>query len=313
MPNPALIVHGGAWDIPDAEVADHREALSAALAAGRDRLRAGAAALDAVVAVIEVLEDHPALDAGVGAVLNRTGGIQLDAGVMDGATRDFGALLCTRRVRHPIAAAAHLLRRGHRQCSVLAGADADAWAAGEGLDTVEPETFILPRERLRFETLREREQRFHTSEAFRGPRGPRAPQGTVGCVALDRGGRLAAGTSTGGAPYTLPGRVGDSPLPGCGYYASPRAGASATGWGEAIARVLMCGDAIARIEAGAAPQAAAEAAVARLASLVHDPEGHGATGGIILLDGDGRCGMAFNTPRMARGTWCEGEEIGVWC
>ena len=146
MPNPALIVHGGAWDIPDAEVSDHREALAAALATGRERLRAGDPALDVVVAVIASLEDHPALDAGIGAVLNRAGGIQLDAGIMDGASRDFGAVVCARRIRHPIAAAAHLVRRGHRQCSLLAGADADAWAAAEGLETVDPETFILRNE-----------------------------------------------------------------------------------------------------------------------------------------------------------------------
>lgn len=307
---PALIIHGGAWAIPDGEVDAHLDAMRAALNKGASVLSNGCNARDAVVEVITVLEDHPALDAGVGAVLNRAGTVQLDAGMMDGTTRDFGAVAGVQRIKHPIAAARRIIERSNRQYSLLVGPNADAWAASNDLDMVDPEYFIVPRERERFAQLQEQAKRFHTSVAFRGNK---RPQGTVGCVALDKQGHVAAGTSTGGAPFTVPGRVGDSPLPGCGYYASPVAGASSTGWGEAISRVLMCGWAVDCMEQGASPQEAAERTVQRLADLVKDPEDCGATGGVILLDAKGRLGFAYNSPRMARGTWTPEKGPTVGC
>ena len=304
----ALAVHGVAWAIPDAEVADHLDAMRRAVDLGRARLEQGAPALEVVACVVCLLEDHPALDAGVGAVLNQAGGIQLDAGIMDGSRGDFGAVAAVQRVRHPILAARAVLEHGGRQASLLVGPGADDWARGHGLEMVEPDFFVVPREVARFEKLRE-QARFHTSSAFRGDK----PRGTVGCVALDRDGRIAAGTSTGGAPFTVPGRVGDSPLPGCGWWASAHGGASATGWGEAIARVLMCSFAVDRMEAGLAPEAAAAAAVGRLADRVQDPDGLPATGGVILVDRQGRVGHAFNTPRMARAWWTPSEGMQVAC
>jgi beta-aspartyl-peptidase (threonine type) len=295
---PSLVIHGGAWAIPDAEVADHLEAMRQALSAGRHLLAEGQRALDVVAAVVRVLEDHPALDAGVGAVLNQAGTVQLDAGIMDGAGGEFGAVACVQRVRHPIDAARELLESGGGQVSLLVGPGADAWAQQRGLEVVEPSFFVVPREQARFERLRE-QARYHTSQVFRHA----DPRGTVGCVALDSRGNIAAGTSTGGTPYTVPGRVGDSPLPGCGYWASAAAGASATGWGEAIARVLMCSDAVQRVASGASAQAAAEGAVARLAERVKDPKGQPAGGGVIVVDRAGGIGLAFNAPRMARATW----------
>lgn len=334
---PALVIHGGAWAIPDAEVDAHRDAMERALALGRARLDAGASALDVVVAVVSWLEDNPALDAGLGAVLNHDGEVELDAGIMDGATLDFGAVAAAQRIRHPIVAARTLLERGQRQASLLAGRGADRWAEAQGLEVVDPSFFVVERERARFEALRERE-RWHTSVAFRGERAPgdgtgasprdgvgaspgdgaggspgddAMPRDTVGCVARDATGRIVAGTSTGGAPYTVPGRVGDSPLPGCGYYATPHAGASATGWGEAIARVLMCSVATLAVESGAVAHAAAEAAVARLGTI-RDPDGHAATGGIIVLAREGAPGLAYSSPRMARAWWSTaGEGVAV--
>jgi beta-aspartyl-peptidase (threonine type) len=266
---------------------------------GRNKLESGASALDVVAAVVRLLEDHPALDAGFGAVLNQAGEVQLDAGIIDGARGDFGAVASVQRIRHPIEAAREVLEHGGGQVSLVVGPGADEWAQRRGLEMVEPSFFVVPRELARFEKLAE-EARYHTSVAFRGGERPR---GTVGCAARDRDGRLAAGTSTGGAPYTAPGRVGDSPLPGCGYWASEVAAASATGWGEAISRVLMCSFAVERVEGGQGAQAAAEQAIARLAQRVKDPQGHAATGGIILVDRAGKVAFAFNTPRMARATW----------
>lgn len=304
----ALAVHGGAWAIPDAEVADHLDAMRRASALGKKLLEDGAPALEVVCSVVSQLEDHPALDAGYGAVLNQAGEIQLDAGIMEGSHGDFGAVAGVKRIRHPIRAAREVLEHGGRQASLLVGPGAEAWAQQRGLEMVEPCFFVVPRETARFERLR-RESKFHTSFAFRGDK----PKGTVGCVALDEDGRIAAGTSTGGAPYTIPGRVGDSPLPGCGYWASGEGGASATGWGEAIARVLLCSYAVERLEAGLEPEGAAKAAVARLAERVKDPEGHPATGGVILVDRQGRVAHAFNTPRMARASWTPAQGVHVDC
>ncbi|MBI5544371.1 MAG: isoaspartyl peptidase/L-asparaginase [Deltaproteobacteria bacterium] len=306
---PALAIHGGAWAIPDAEVAEHLDAMRQAVELGRDRLERAAGALDVVAAVIRLLEDHPALDAGLGAVLNQAGQVQLDAGIMDGESGGFGAVAGVTRTRHPIDAARAVLELGGGQASLLVGPGADRWAQEHGLEMVEPGYFVVPREVARFQSLQEQAGRFHTSFAFRGDK----PRGTVGCVALDRAGRIATGTSTGGAPFTVPGRVGDSPLPGCGYWASSAAGASATGWGEAISRVLMCAHAVGRAEEGLHAQEAAEKAVSRLASKVRDPEGRPATGGVIVVDQRGRVGHCFNTPRMARASWTPAAGVLLAC
>ncbi len=310
MRAPALLVHGGAWDIPHDETAAHVEGLTDALARGRSLLDAGASALETVAETVAVLEAHPAFDAGRGAVLDRSGQAQLDAGLMCGATLRWGAVAHVRRVGHPVRVARRLLE-DDGQARLLVGAGAEAFAEEAGFDLVENETLIVARERTRFDRLRAAE-RFHTSRAFSGETGevPKAPRGTVGCVALDDEGRLAAATSTGGAPYVRPGRVGDSPLVGCGYYADAEAAASATGWGEAIAAVLLCGRAVDAVAAGASPDAAAVAGLERMRQRVQGPGERGAagpaTGGLIVLDRHGRGGWAFTTPRMARGGWRSG-------
>ncbi|MCS7081459.1 MAG: isoaspartyl peptidase/L-asparaginase [Bacteroidetes bacterium] len=295
----ALILHGGAWDIPDAEVPDHLTGMAQALEVGRRALLEGRSALEVVVAVIRVLEEHPAFDAGVGAVLNRAGQIQLDAGLMDGHTLEFGAVACVQRIRYPIEAAYHILRHGRGQYSLLVGPYAEAYAEAHGLEMVLPEFFLTERERERFLRL-EAEVHYHSSRAFRGGG---LPMGTVGCVALDQAGRIAAGTSTGGAPYVIPGRVGDSPLPGCGYYATSHGGASATGWGEAIARLLLSAEAVRALEEGLPAQDAAERALRRLVERVRDPDGYPAAAGLIVLDAQGRFGVAHSAPRMAYARW----------
>lgn len=301
-----LLVHGGAWAIPQDESEAHRDGMRQALAQGRAMLLEGAAALDVVAEVVTVLEEHGAFDAGRGAVLTHAGTVELDAGVMDGGTLDFGAVACVSRVAQPARLARRLLERGAGQVRLLVGEGAERFAEAEGISLVDNSALICARERRRFEALRRQAKPYHTSHPFL-PAAHDAPKGTVGCVARDRQGRLAAATSTGGTPFCPPGRVGDSPLPGAGYYANEHAAASATGWGEAIAAVLLAGRAIDRVAAGASPEEAAAEQLRLMQQRIHNRDGDGATGGLILLDRQGRGAWAFTTPRMARGGWRDGE------
>jgi L-asparaginase / beta-aspartyl-peptidase len=300
----ALIVHGGAWDIPDDEVAEHQAGCRQALDVGWDMLQVGGTALDAVEAAVRALEDAPIFDAGVGSVLNRDGDVELDAAVMDGATLRSGAVAAVRRVRNPITLARRVLES---HVILLVAQGAERFAECVGLPLCGPSELIVERERRRWAELLAQED-FRTQDAFgakkdAGGRGevisplPPAltnPSDTVGAVALDRHGHLAAGTSTGGTANKLPGRVGDSPLIGCGLYADDQtAGCSSTGWGESIIKVLLAKTATDLIGAGHDPMAAARLAIDTLARRV------AGYGGCILLDGQGRPGFAFNTPRMA--------------
>lgn len=298
-----MLVHGGAWNIPLTETDDHLAGLREALARGRSMLLDGASARDVVVETVAVMEAHGAFDAGVGAVLTREGTVELDAGVMDGASLEFGAVAGVRRLMHPVRAARAVLEEGRGEVRLMVGEAAEQFAAATGCTLVAPETLICARERRRFEKLH-REQAYHTSRPFL----PDAPKGTVGCVVRDRHGRLAAATSTGGTPFRPSGRVGDSPLPGAGFYASEEAAASATGWGEAIAAVLLCGRAVDDVARQAAPEDVARKRLHAMYERIRNVRGEGATGGLILLGRDGTGAWAFTTPRMARGGWREGEE-----
>ena len=283
---PTIIVHGGAWDIPDALVEGHLAGVRAAAAAGGAVLRAGGSALDAVEAAVRLMEDDPVFDAGRGAFLTRDGTVELDAGVMLGTTRQVGAVAAVRRVAHPITLARRVLESGRFAFLVAEGAT--RFAAEAGLELVDEADLIVGRERERWDALR-RDPTFDPQAAFGSP-----PGDTVGAVALDRHGHLAAATSTGGVPFKPPGRVGDSPLPGCGYYATPAGGASSTGYGEAIIRAGLARTAVERLAPpwNLAPQEAATIALTTLTALT-------ATGGLILLDAQGRPAWAFTTPRMA--------------
>lgn len=279
---PSLIVHGGAWNIADAEVAPCQAGCRRALEAGWEILRCGGAALDAMEAAIIVLEDDPTFDAGLGSHLNRDGRVQLDAIVMEGATLRAGAVAAVERVRNPI----RLARRVMESCEhmLLVGAGAEQFADEQGLPLCDPEELIIERERARW--------RAHQQQG----RCPYCSAGTVGAVALDAAGNLISGTSTGGTCCKLPGRVGDSPLIGCGCYADSEAGGvSCTGHGEAIMKVVMAHTACELLRAGGTAPGAAQRAVQILA------ERGGGTGGLILLDRSGNPGFAFNTTRMAYG------------
>ncbi len=292
---PSLIVHGGAWAIPEEFVEDCRAGCRHALEAGWKILERGGSALDAVEAAIVVLEDDPVFDAGTGSHLNREGRVELDAIVMDGKSLKAGAVAVVGRVRNPI----RLARKVLESCEhmMLVGAGAEQFAVEQGLPLCDPEELVIERERAAWRRCREGA---HSWEHHLGHEG-----GTVGAVALDREGNLVAGTSTGGTCCKRPGRVGDSPLVGCGCYADVQAGGvSCTGWGEAIMKIVMAKTAVDYLrhstaadpaQQATAPHAAAGACVRLLA------ERTGGRGGLILLDRDGRPGFAFNTPRMAFG------------
>lgn len=301
---PVVLVHGGAWDIPRDETEAHLDGLHRALRVGRRALERGQASLDVAVEVVAALEDHPALDAGRGAVLDRDGQPQLDAGVMDGDGLRWGAVANVRRLKNPIRTARALVE-ADGQARLLVGEGAERFAAELGHASVAPSSLVVEREVERHRRLADHAA-FHTSAAFAGAMD--VPRGTVGCVVRDAEGRLAAATSTGGAPYTRAGRVGDSPVPGAGFFADAHGAASSTGWGEAILTTQLAARAVGAVERGEAPERAAEAAVRDLADRVRWAEASPATGGVILLGANGAAGWAYSTPRMARGWWRPGGE-----
>jgi beta-aspartyl-peptidase (threonine type) len=283
---PSLIVHGGAWPIPDDAVETCRAGCRRALEAGWEVLSSGGAAIDAVEAAIVVLEDDPVFDAGTGSHLNRDGYIELDAIIMEGARLDAGAIAAVRRVRNPIRLARRVLENSPHV--MLVGSGAEQYAEESGIPLIDPAPLVVDRERQLWRATRPQTP------------APQVARGTVGAIARDARGSLVAGTSTGGTAGKHPGRVGDSPLIGCGCYADELYGAaSSTGDGEAIMRVVMAKAAVDKMRDGVTAQAAASACLATLRD-----RGRG-TGGIILLDREGNPGAAFTTPRMAYG-WITG-------
>ena len=294
---PVVLAHGGAWNIPESEWPAHRDGLRGALESAAMVLGRGGSATDAATEAVAMMEGHGAFDAGRGAVLNRDGVVELDAGIMDGSRRLFGSIAGVRSFLHPIRIANRILDRGERQFCMLAGAGGEAFALAEGFEPVDPRSLICDRERLRYETLLS-QAGYHTSHPFLSDEHPR---GTVGCVVLDAAGRLAAATSTGGTPFRPAGRVGDSPLPGCGYYANDRGAASATGWGEAIAAMVLCKSAVDRLDLGYSAVDAATSVLSDLVDVITNRDGEGATGGLIVLDRFGNGAWAYSTPVMARG------------
>lgn len=284
--NFSLIVHGGAWSIPDAAVADCRAGITRALERGREVLAKGGLALDAVEAAVIVLEDDVTFDAGIGSHLNRDGRVQLDAIIMDAATLKAGAVAAVERIKNPIRLARKLLESSEHM--MLACAGAELFAQENGIALCDPTEMIIERERAAWLRCREGN---HESEFHFGHK-----HGTVGAVARDSRGGIAAATSTGGTCCKFPGRVGDSPLIGCGCYADAEAGGvSCTGHGEAIMRIVMAKTAADLLRNGSASSVAADECVRLLARRTQS------TGGLILLDREGHPGASFNTPRMAYG------------
>lgn len=305
---PSLIIHGGAWNIPDQAVEQCRAGIRRALEAGWKILSSGGTATDAVESSIVILEDDPTFDAGFGAHLNTEGRVQLDAIIMDGATLKAGSVAAVERVRNPIRLARQVLEHSEHMMIVAAGAE--KFAVEHGIALCAPEDLIHERERVAWARCLEDS---HAAEHHVGHE-----SGTVGAVALDKHGDLVAGTSTGGTCCKLPGRVGDSPLIGCGCYADSEAGGvSCTGHGEGIMKIVMAKMATDLLQSqqalaphrensdpahssglarpGGLAQAVADACVRKLAHRAHT------TGGLILLNREGHPAAAFNTPRMAYG------------
>ncbi|MGA2004479.1 MAG: isoaspartyl peptidase/L-asparaginase [Terriglobales bacterium] len=285
--NPILVVHGGAWAIPDDMVDAHLNGVRNAAAAGWRALERGGSALDAVEEAVVVLEDDETFDAGRGSFLNRDGKVQLDAFIMDGATLRGGGVGCVERLRNPVRTARKILSDSEHVYFVAEGAE--RFAADHGIELCRNEDLIIPRE---VERLREYQAQgaSHASHLF----APEISHDTVGAVALDREGNIAASTSTGGTLNKDPGRLGDSSLIGCGCYAdNASAAASTTGWGEPIMKLVLAKWATDRVASGNLPEWIAQEAMTYLKDRLN---GHG---GIILLDAQGRFGIAHNTPRMA--------------
>jgi beta-aspartyl-peptidase (threonine type) len=299
---PTLLVHGGAWAIPAEMAEDHERGVAHALAAGYAILEAGGSATDAVEAAVTVLEDDPTFDAGRGSFLTAEGRVQLDALLMDGATLRAGGVACVERLRNPIQAARLVLDKSPHVYFV--GAGAEAFAAQHGMPLIDNAELVLDRERARLKDAQERLAAGLADITFSGPLAAddKSPEtamlshDTVGAVALDCYGNLAAGTSTGGTLNKAPGRVGDSSLIGCGCYAdNDSAAVSLTGWGEPIMKLVLGKWATDRVAQGVTPELAAQQAIAYLFTRL------GGHGGIILLGPDGQFGLAHNTPGMAWG------------
>ncbi len=313
--SPVLLVHGGAWAIPPEMAADHQAGVARALEAGYAILKSGGTATDAVEVAVTVLEDDPTFDAGRGSFLTAAGTVQLDALLMDGQTLRAGGVACVERLRNPIQAARLVLDKSPHIYFV--GAGAEAFAAAHGMNLIDNGELVLDRERVRLAAAQARlaagkaditfsgslaqddksEETAVSSTPYAGaPPDHQASHDTVGAVALDAHGNLSAGTSTGGTLNKAPGRVGDSSLIGCGCYADNHSAAvSLTGWGEPIMKLVLGKWATDRVSHGAAPDVAAQQAIAYLFQRL------GGHGGIILLAPDGQFGIAHNTPHMAWG------------
>ncbi len=283
----SLIVHGGAWDIPDDLVQPHRDGLLAAVRAGWAVLKAGGKAVDAVEKAIMAMENDETFDAGKGSFLNLTGHVELDASIMDGRTMKAGAVAAVQNVPNPIRLARKIMQDSEHV--LLVGIGASRFAKEKKIPTCSQDHLITARE---LERWRQGQGEGTSSKhAF-----VRKGHDTVGAVALDKSGNLVAGTSTGGTPNKFPGRVGDSPLIGCGTYADSAVGAvSATGWGESLIKVVMAktvADLIERFDFDAG-----KAARQGITILEKKVKGYG---GVIAISKTGQTGIAFNTPRMAR-------------
>ncbi len=284
----AIVVHGGAGPAQeDDDVSGLKEGCLAAARRGHEVLARGGSALDAVEAAVVALEDDPRFNAGVGSTLNEAGQVEMDASVMDGATTRAGAVAAVHTVKNPVRLARAVMEKTLHVLLVAHGAE--AFADEVKAPRADRESFVTERMRRKFEAARA------------AP--PRKSHGTVGAVALDAQGRLAAATSTGGTFLKRVGRVGDTPIPGAGTYADARGAASATGHGESILRAQLTRRVCDHLAAGKTAGQAAALAIAELETI------HGEAG-VIVVDAAGRLGIAFNTERMSR-AWVTAQGQGA--
>lgn len=284
----AIIVHGGAGAIAARRFAAAQAGCATAARLGWQILRQGGSALDAVTAAVMSLEDDPTFNAGTGAVLTRDGHAELDAGMMDGTTLDVGAVAGLRRLKNPIALAREVLTLPQ---VLLLSEGAEALAEARGMPFVDPQHFVAAYQR-------------EPEESWRGASptlNEEGKHGTVGAVALDAAGHIVGAASTGGIANKLPGRVGDTPIAGAGFYAEDGVGGvSCTGQGEAFIRFAAARRVCEALERGQSAQAAADAIIAQLGART------GGQGGLIVIDANGQVGFARNTPAMSY-AFCIGE------
>ena len=265
---PSIIVHGGAGPVKDGSLPQRLNGCKAAAQAGWEILRQGGSALDAVETATMVLEDDPLFNAGTGSVLNSLGNIETDAAIMEGSSLHAGAVAAVQGIKNPVRLARRVMEDGRHV--MLVGEGALQFARQNGFPECDRESLTVSREQMQRESQ----------------------HGTVGCVAIDEAGKLAAATSTGGIPGKLPGRVGDSPLIGCGTYADDYGAVSCTGKGESIIRVVLAKATVDMLRSGVDARSAAQKAVALLADKTSS------TGGLIVIDRNGEIGYARNTSHM---------------
>ncbi len=308
----AIVVHGGAGNISADRIESAKAGCQEAALIGWRILQEGGSALDAVEATVQALEDNPSYNAGTGSCLTATGTIEMDAGVMDGNALQVGAVASIERVKNPISLARLVLVSPH---VLLTGRGATQFAIDNGITLCREEDLRTERQFQNWQRLRDEQRALQNEPAFHRreigsiaarvepenglpthkPENGKQPDnrhGTVGAVALDEAGNLVAATSTGGIPYKLPGRVGDSPLVGAGFYADENAAISCTGDGEDFTRLLIAKRAADNVALGMSTREAAEATIALLGAKAQG------TGGLIMVDRSGNVGFSWNSQNM---------------
>lgn len=287
----AILVHGGAGAIAPERIPPARKGCEAAALMGWEMLRQGGSALEAVIAATIALEDNPLFNAGTGAVLNDEGEAELDAGLMDGATLAIGAVIGLRRIKNPILLAQRVLVSPE---VLLAGPGAERFAAQHGIASIDPQHFIDAHRHRQMAVVGGGEDGGGNGSAAPGALDdPAGKHGTVGAVAIDAQGHVAAASSTGGYADKPLGRVGDTPIAGAGFYAEDGAGAaSCTGQGEYFIRLTIARRAAEAMARGMRAQAAADMLIAMLGTRLHG------TGGLIVIDPAGSLGWGRNTEAM---------------
>ena len=282
---PRIIVHGGAWNIPKDLEEPHIEGVEEAVLTGWNILKNGGSALEAVEEAVVVMEDNPVFDAGIGSVLNEEGFVELDAIIMDGKNLKAGAVASVRHIKNPIRLAKVILEQTDH--ILIVGEGAEKIALEHGFKLIDNRELVVKRELERWKILKEKG--LDGTVIFNDDK-----YATVGAVAIDKDGNLAAATSTGGTPNKPLGRVGDSPIIGCGAYADNEFGAvSTTGHGESIMRVLLAKRVIDNISKGLKPQTAVEEALNYMLNRVNGK------GGAIVINRNGEIGFYHTTPKMA--------------
>jgi beta-aspartyl-peptidase (threonine type) len=288
MAMPIILVHGGAGIYGDETLPEALAGVQAAASAGYAALRDGATAVDAVIAAVRTLEDDPRFNAGRGSTLTADGTVENDASIMSGKDLSAGAVAVLTGFRNPILVAEAVRRDGNSV--LLAGEGARRFALGAGFAAIDPSELVTEAQRLRWRAEIAKREADRLRSTVLGEK-----LGTVGAVACDAHGHVAAATSTGGLLCKASGRVGDTPIIGAGTYADDQGGAaSCTGHGEAILKVAMAKAAVDHLRAGASAQEAARLAVLALAERM------GGKGGVIVVSPSGEIGVGFNTERMSR-------------